>query len=272
MSDTVRKTQKKSIDFDESRRRRTETTVQNRKGKKDEVLSTRRAPAPVIIEQEDVDPYEQLFENQQSCNLLGLDGKMNIILKDINKNNKNTNPIALDSYISQQGAFCTKSDNEIICISSFLEQQGLSVRVVTVMWPKENKVPSFVRSIIDKYNEQGFNPSIPICVGQNLLSLLHKDQTFIKKSSSGQIINPNEPIPHLLSLNVFTIFSQMQTNEYGQLEVTENVTKKYITDNINALLFATPFLPNGGSRSKTKKTRRPRRKPNKRRKTRGKRR
>ncbi len=47
----------------------------------------------------------------------------------------------------------------------------------------------------------------------------------------------------------------MQTNEYGQLEVTENVTKKYITDNINALLFATPFLPNGGSRSKTKKTR-----------------
>jgi hypothetical protein len=42
MADAFKKTQKKGIDHDESRRRRTETTIQVRKGKKGEVVAKRR--------------------------------------------------------------------------------------------------------------------------------------------------------------------------------------------------------------------------------------
>ena len=44
MSDAIKKTQKKGIDHDESRIRRVETTIQVRKGKKEELLSKRRTP------------------------------------------------------------------------------------------------------------------------------------------------------------------------------------------------------------------------------------
>jgi hypothetical protein len=61
MSDAVKKTQKKGIDHDESRRRRTETTIQVRKGKKDELLSKRRSPTYTSsLTPEQLEQLEQL--------------------------------------------------------------------------------------------------------------------------------------------------------------------------------------------------------------------
>jgi len=56
MSDALKKTQKKGIDYDESRGRRTETTIQVRKGKKNETLSKIRTAYPLGQSENNIPP------------------------------------------------------------------------------------------------------------------------------------------------------------------------------------------------------------------------
>jgi len=228
---------------------------------------TIEVPVEVPVEKIQAINNSDLFDNQNDCNLIIISDNqytkaLNIKLLTPDNVPVNNSPIQLESYESQQGAFCTINKNDTICIISLMEQGGLAVRAVTIMWPKIATIPSFVNFVIEKYIELGLDPMVPICVGKNLLTLKSTTMQFDKTPSAWSIKNPTPPnlveIPPLEENNVFTIFSQMGTQLEIKKEYVMNILKN-ITENHTALLYA--VLPTAaaatlGGKKKQRKTKR----------------